>query len=189
MQIEKLIMKIEEVLMKYLLLSLSMLVFGSLAVGQSQSPPSGEEEHQKEYNKRVTKDSLFGVYIPKDVPDAFKQLDKLIDEASKRKFKKYSEDSVKVFGVKSLGKWMTINWSLYEGSRLVANLRGRGLYHPQDMALFLVIGYYRKLNNLPMEEEKRISEYQKARHDAFIAEKKKGKVLSETVTKKPKPAK
>ncbi len=182
-------MKIEKLLMKYILLTLSLFIFGALARSQSKAPPSGEAEFLKEYNKRVAKDSLFGVYIPKDAPDAFNQLDKLIDEASKKKFKRYSEDSVKIFGVRSLGKWMTINWSLYEGSRLVANLKSRGLYHPQDMALFLVVGYYRKLNNLPLEEDERISQYQKARHDAFMAEKKKGKVISETITKKPKPAK
>ena len=170
-------------------MTLSVLVIGGLARAQTKAPPSGEVEYLKEYNKRVAKDSLFGVYIPKDVPDAFKQLDKLIDDASRKKFKRYSEDSVKVFGLRSLGKWMIINWSFYEGSRLVANLKTRGLYHPQDMALFLVVGYYRKLNNLPLEEDERIAQYNKIRQDAYKAEKKKGKVISETIIKKPKPAK
>lgn len=175
--------------MKYILLCLSLLVFFGSSISQTATPTNTEEEYMKEYNKRVAKDSLFGVYIPKDAPDAFRQLDKLIDDASKKKFKEYPEEKVKVFGLRSLGKWMTMNWSLYEGSRLVANLKSRGLYHPEDMALFLVIGYYRTLNNLPLEEKERIDEYQKKRHDAFLAEKKKRKVLSETIVKKPKPEK
>ena len=70
------------------------------------------------------------------------------------------------FAVKSLGSWMIRNWGFYEGSRLGEFLRKKGVYHPEDQAAFLVIGYYRFLNNLPMEEEKRINEFQKKRKAA-----------------------
>ena len=64
-----------------------------------------------------------------------------------------------------------------------------GIYHPDDMAQFLVIGYYRLLNNLPSEDDKRIKAYQVARKEEVDNRKTKGKVLSETIRKKPKPKK
>lgn len=174
--------------MRYIWICLIFVLTGN-GVAQTKGPPSTPSEIEKEYQKRVQKDSIAGVYIPKDVPDAFRQLDKLIDAPSKAKFKAYPEEEVKVYGLKSLGKWITLNWSFYEGSRLAAKLKSMGIYHPDDMAQFLVIGYYRKLNNLPLEEDKRIKEYQVARKAAIDNRKSKGTVLSETKIKKPKPGK
>ena len=43
----------------------------------SAQPPASEDKYEEEYQKRIKKDYLYGVYIPKDLADAFTQLNRL----------------------------------------------------------------------------------------------------------------
>jgi hypothetical protein len=124
-------------------------------------------------------DSINGIYIPKNVEDAIRRFNVLIDAASMEKFKTSSEEIILTRATRSLGKWMIINWSLYEGSRLVENMRRRGVFHPEDIVAFILISYHRTLNGKPLEEEARIKGFQVARKEAYDARRLQGPVLKE----------
>ena len=165
---------------------LMMLVHNNVSAQKFDTPPNNQAEYEVNYKRRILLDTLAGIYIPKDTKDAFAQLNKKIDVKSKEKFIHTSPDTIATFAVKSLGSWMIRNWGFYEGSRLGDFLRKKGVYHPEDQAAFLVIGYYRFLNNLPLEEDKRITEFQKKRKAAVDARKRKGEVISSEKIQKPK---
>ncbi len=133
------------------LLTLLLLLLPSLLIAQSSGPPSTKEEYEREYAKRIKKEYLYGVYIPKDMGDAFRQLDKLTDAESRKKFLSLSEEDAwrKLFF--SLGRWIAHNWGFYGGSRFSHYLRGMGLTHPDDMVRFVIVMYHRHLSGAPLE--------------------------------------
>jgi len=172
--------------MKRLIL-LICLAFSWLQVVDAQkSPPGTPEEMLAEYNRRIKLDSINGIYIPKNVEDAIRRFNILIDAASMEKFKTSSEEIILTRATRSLGKWMIINWSLYEGSRLVENMRRRSVYHPDDIVAFVLISYHRTLNGKPLEEEARIKEFQVARKKAYDDKRLQGPVLKEFKVSKDK---
>lgn len=175
MQFNTKIQMIRKLVFFWLLILNGVLLFGQ----KFESPASNKEQFEAQYQKRIKLDSINGVYIPKNTNDAFDQLNKKIDAKSKEKFMRTSEDTISRIAVKSLGSWMIRNWSFFEGSRLAAYLKTIGVFHPEDQAAFLVIGYYRYLNKLPLEEEKRIKEIQEKRKAEVNARKLKGTLLSE----------
>jgi hypothetical protein len=75
------------------------------------------KEKKLEYKKRIHQDSIDHVYIPSDLQDCFKQLDKLMSSAEKQSFKSASENSLSSYHM-GLGLWMRNNWGLWKGSRL-----------------------------------------------------------------------
>lgn len=140
-------------------------------------PVSTEEEFEKKYQQRILKERLHGVYIPKDIRDAFIQLNQLIDKSSQTKFKKMSEmDAVKKLHF-SFGRWITHNWGFYGGSRFSHYLKNLGIDHPEDMATFTILMYHRNLNKQKLDV-KEFMEQLKAKKEKAKQEKlKKGKVL------------
>ncbi len=142
-------------------------------------PPSNEDEYEKEYQKRIKKDYIFGVYIPKDLADAFIQLNKLIDDESKAKFKNAPEAvAVKKLHF-SFGRWMSYNWSFYEGSRFSEYLKNLGIYHPDDMSTFVMLSYHRNLNRVPLQVKEQITQIQYKRQKEKDDKLKAGEVISE----------
>ena len=131
--------------------ALLALVF--LITGQSwgQKPPETEKEFDEGYQNRIGLEYIDGVYIPKDLSDALVQLNKLVDRDSKASFKSVPEEEAvhKLFF--SLGRWITRNWGFYEGSRLSHSLKGMGIYHPDNMARFIIRSFHRSLNGQPID--------------------------------------
>lgn len=125
--------------------------------------PATKEELEKKYGENILQTRLYGVYIPKDVEDAFKEFISLSPEEEILKFKNAEEDIVVKKLHYSLGRWMALNWCFYEGSRLSHHLREKGIGHPDDMIAFLLRVFHRQLNDKPLEEEKIISELKAAR--------------------------
>ena len=105
-----------------------------------------KDVYQKEYEERIRKTELAGVYIPKDHFDAMDQLDNLIDEPSRAKFKQVSEEEAVRKLYFSLGRWIWVNWSLLDGSRLSEYFREYGLHHGEDIATLIIRSYHRKIN-------------------------------------------
>ena len=130
---------------------LSFLVLNYAVSVMAQNPPATEDEFEKAYQKRITKEYVNGVYIPKDLADCFIQLNKLTDDESKAKFKKMSEEDAAKKLHFSLGRWMIYNWAFYEGSRLSYYLKNLGISHPDDMAQFIIVTYHRNLNKNKLE--------------------------------------
>jgi len=143
----------EKIIMTFLVLNYA---FTALA----QDPPSTEDEFEKAYQKRITKEYINGVYIPKDLADSFIQLNQLIDKESKNKFKNMSEEDAARKLHFSLGRWIIYNWGFYEGSRLSVYLSNLGISHPDDMAQFVIITYHRNLNKNKLEVKELIEYYE-----------------------------
>ena len=154
--------------------------------GFAQDKLTKEEIFQKNYNKRIKKERLYGVYIPKDIPDAFAQLNRLTPREAKASFKAVSEEmAVKKLHF-SLGRWIIHNWGFYEGSRLSHHLRQIGVSHPDDQARVIITAYHRYLNKTPLAVKELATYYTEKRRKEFEAKRKKGQILSKEIRKKEK---
>ena len=153
-------------------------------IAAQEGPAGTEAEYEKQYQERIKKDKLNGVYIPKNLDDAFLQLDKLISPESREKFRAIPEDSVVYIMHNRLGQWIILNWGFYGGSRLSHYLKSAGVTHPDDMADFLILTYSRKLNNKPLNIKELATGFRQKRKQKFEAQQKKGKVIKEEKRKK-----
>ena len=104
----------------------------------------------QEYQKRIKKKELLGVYIPTHIGDAHRELTRLISPQARQKFMSMTEDQAEHKLFFSLGRWIIVNWGFEGGSRLSHSLREFGLTHPEDMAAFLIVTYHRKLAHRPL---------------------------------------
>jgi len=159
----------------------------SLYAQQPFAPPANEKEFERQYQERITKDRLFGIYIPKNLDDALVQLDKLSSEESKKIFLSIPEDSVCRVMHNRLGQWMIVNWSFYEGSRLSHYLRSAGVTYPDDMADFLILAFHRHLNGKTVTVKELAPRFREMRRKALEQDRRDGQLLKETVRKRPKP--
>jgi hypothetical protein len=147
-------------------------------------PASTEAEFERQYQERIKKDILNGVYIPKNLDDAMSQLDRITSPESQAKFKALPEDSVCLVMHHRLGQWIILNWGFYGGSRLSHYLRSAGVTYPDDMADFVMLAYHRRLNGKPYTVKEFAVRFREQRKKEFEAEKKQGKVLHEEVRKR-----
>ena len=158
-----------------LLLCAPILVWGQ----DPKGPPSSEAEYLARYADRITKTHIYGVYIPEDIPDALRELDRLTPEESQVAYRDATEERVLEKLFYSFGRWMIYNWGFYEGSRLSHHLREAGVNHPEDMAKLLMLAYHRKLNEKPLDIEKEIADIRERVAKEDLERKKKGEVLHE----------
>ena len=114
--------------------------------------------YEKEFQERIKKTEINGVYIPKDLVDALDQLDKLIGDESKAKFKTHTEDEAVHKLYFSLGRWIWTNWSLLDGSRLSEFFREYGIHHPEDIAVVIIRSYHRRLNGKELNLKQQMAE-------------------------------
>ena len=147
-------------------------------------PASTEAEFEKQYQERITKDKLNGVYIPKNLDEAMTELDKRISVESQSKIKTIPEDSVCLVMHNRLGQWIILNWGFYGGSRMSHYLRSASITFPDDMADFLILAYHRRLNAKPIGIKELATIFKEKRKKEFEAERKQGKVIHEEVRKK-----
>lgn len=164
-------------------LFLAVSIFNT-GLAQEKKQLTPEQVFQKEYAKRIKKERLYGVYIPKDVPDAFGQLNRLTAQESRTVFKGVSEEmAVKKLHF-SLGRWIIHNWGFYGGSRLSHNLKLMGVTHPDDQARVIITAYHRYLNKTPLKLKELADGYQGTRQKVILEKKKKGAVISKEKRKK-----
>ncbi len=150
-----------------------------------QKPPETDDEFEQAYQRRIQQEYLYNVYIPSDLADAFIQLNKLIDQPSKDKFKNHPEEEAARKLHFSLGRWIIHNWGFYEGSRLSHYLKGLGLHYPDDMARFIMITYHRNLNRKTLDVKPLIEEILENRKKEEAAREQTGEVIH-TETRKRK---
>ena len=163
-------------------------VFSFLSVPQlSAQPPVDEDQYEKDYQKRIKKDYLYGVYIPKDLADAFTQLNRLVDDPSKRKFVTVADTTAARKLHFSLGRWLIHNWGFYGGSRFSAYLKSVGIYHPDDMASFVIIAYHRYLTKQPLEVKALVQYFTEYREQEKDQRLQNAKILHQEIRKRPKP--
>ena len=134
-------------------------------VGQcfAQDPVSDEQSFEERYARNIKKSRINGVYIPKNLDEAMMEVEALSTDEALAKFKSGEEELVAKRLHFGLGRWMIYNWNFYEGSRFSHYLKELGINHPDDQAKFVIVSLHRKLNNLPLEIDQQIAEFQKAR--------------------------
>ncbi len=126
-------------------LLLSLTVF-------AQDPPKTVAEFEKNYQARIKKEMIKGVYIPADLTEAFVELNKKISAKSRAKLRSAPEELVVKKTFFSFGRWMSYNWGFYEGSRLSHFVKESvGISHPEDISKFLIITYVRNLKKEPLK--------------------------------------
>lgn len=159
-------------------MTLAWIVVGVVVLSAQKDPPATLEAFEEEYQKRIRKEYLFGTYIPKDLGDAFFQLNKLIDKESRLKFLRAGEMEAARKLHFSLGRWIMYNWGFYEGSRLSHYLRERyGLSYPDDMARFLIIAYHRSGNRKDLALDELAGKFTAHRQAEWKKELLKGQVI------------
>ena len=155
-----------------------------LAFSQSDPQlPLSKTEIEKNYKERIEQSQIAGQYIPKDLPDAIAELNKLTDQSSRDKFKQLNEYNAEHKMYFSLVRWVCTNWGLYEGSRYGQYLRESALSFPEDQAVATMICWHRKLNGKDIGfkeiKERLVAKRKKAEEERL----KKMKVIKETTIK------
>jgi len=131
-------------------LFLILILFTAFAAnGQSK------EDVITQYEFNIQQEYINDVYIPSDVMDAMKQLDLLSNEEGRAKLVEAPEEVIGDKLILGLGRWMTVNWNFYEGSRISHALRKYGVTLPEDQAKFMIVSYHRYLRNVALECEQR----------------------------------
>lgn len=133
--------------MRLTTLILFVLFLPLFLLGQSEDA----KRYAEEYEKNIQKSQIDGIYIPKDMADAFIELDRLTSRENKAKFISLNEKEASKRLFFSLGRWITIKWQFYEGSRFSHYLKTAGLKHPDDMTFFVMIMYHRHLTKAPLD--------------------------------------
>ncbi|MDE5607765.1 MAG: hypothetical protein K2I64_02390 [Muribaculaceae bacterium] len=85
-------------------------------------------------------DSINGIYVPIDLIDACRELDKLLDDSTKVEIVTLGKEFGRV-AHHTLGMWIRNNWGLWGGSRLQAYLRSKGYGDPDEMSDYLLNCY------------------------------------------------
>jgi hypothetical protein len=117
------------------------------------------------YKSNIKKTKLYGVYIPKDIDDAFLELNRLSPPEAIEKLKTTDETTMAKRLHFGLGKWISHNWNLTEGSRFSHYLKGLGLETTDDMINFTLVSYHRFLMKKPQELTERAKVYKKKREE------------------------
>lgn len=149
-----------------LVLLLSSIVIASFA----QEPPQdetpvviiktekkrGDTVNDSIYQLRVLESELDGMYIPKDLYDVFKELDKLMDGQAKKAFMAFSDAEVDRKTHGSLGVWLEHKWSLSEGSRLSEYFRKMKVPHYDYMIGIIITSYHRHLHQKDLKIKEQV---------------------------------
>ena len=106
-----------------------------------------QQKEKEEYLAKLDKDTLNGVYIPKDLQDCFVQLDKMISAKSKTEIKALKNKSETLKYHHGLGMTLRNSWGLWGGSRLQKYFLDRKINHPDGMSSIILKYYYDWLNN------------------------------------------
>ena len=111
------------------------------------------------YQWRITQKKLDDVYIPMDLLDCFKQLDKLMEPEVRERFMAFSDEVVDKKTHGSLGLWIDHKWQLSEGSRLSAYFRKMGVPHPQYMVGIIITSYHRQLHKKDLKVKEQVEHF------------------------------
>lgn len=103
------------------------------------------------YQARISLDKIDGIYIPRDLYDTFKELDKLMDEDAKAAFMAFSDAEVDRRTHGTLGVWIEHKWSMAEGSRLSEYFRKMKVPHYDYMIGIIIQSYHRHLHQRDLD--------------------------------------
>jgi hypothetical protein len=116
-----------------------------------------EEKKQERKHElwRIKQDTLDGVYIPKDLEDCFRELDKLLTENNREKF----GETMPAYYHMGLGTNLRNRWGLWSSSRLREFFLDLGITHPDDMSSIILNSYHHYVNGNEVTVERQLSKY------------------------------
>lgn len=114
----------------------------------------------EENNKRLTTDTIRGIYIPYDLEDCISQINSFWSDSTKAEVKGSSEREFLGKAHHGFGTWMRNNWQLWGGSRLSVYFNALGIHHPDDMSGIILTSYHRSLHGIALDLENQIRYYQ-----------------------------
>lgn len=158
-----------------------IIIFSSFAMVMfAQTRPKKKQiSHEERYQKRIKQERLDGVYIPKDLPDAFIQFNKLIEKETQDKFKAVPEEiAIGKLLHMGFGRWISYNYGFREGSRFSIYLNNLGIHHPEDMTRFVMTTYHRNLNKAKLDVKPLLEELIENRKEIIEERKLAGEVIS-----------
>ncbi len=136
--------------------SLWLLLFSAMITISCRKSP---EESGYQLNPTADNSAPNGIYIPKDIDDAHRELEKMLPEEVIAKMRKNAHEDMALYHF-GLGMWMRNNWGLWKGSRLSKYFNELGVHHPDDMSGIILDTFWCYLNDEPQNLQKRISEIQ-----------------------------
>jgi hypothetical protein len=104
-----------------------------------------QQEHE-EYLKKIQKDTIDGIYIPKNLIDCFNQLDQILSTKDIVEIRNLPNREETIKYHHGLGTWIRNNWGLWGGSRLKKYFTNNGFNNPDDMSSYILENYYDFLN-------------------------------------------
>ena len=84
-------------------------------------------KERQESERRLTLESIDGIYIPKDLGECFVELDKLLPEVDKREMRALSDREKMIRYHSGLGRSLRNRWGLWGASRLQKYFTDRGV--------------------------------------------------------------
>lgn len=166
---------------KYIILSI-LITFVASSFSYAQSPnvdPQDtipvslfEKRYNEKYERNIKKSRINGVYIPKDLDQAYQELLALSSNESIDKFKNAEKEFVVSRLHYGLGRWMILNWNFYDGSRYSHYLTELGLSHPDDMARFTLLTFHDYVNGVESDINGTVEKLVSERKERFEADRK-----------------
>lgn len=168
------------------ILAFALLGGGPLVLAQAPPSPEAREAFDApgglSFEERVRKQRLNGHYIPYDIGDAMRELEEITSTTSQNAYAEREEDFVVRKLYFSFGRWLGVNWSLYDGSRISAYFRELGVDEPDGQIEMLMRLYHRHLNGKDLGV-KQLAEAYKAEKAAEAAERRaRGTVIESYVS-------
>lgn len=112
------------------------------------------DDDYKIYLEKLSKDSINGIYIPKDLKDCFLQLDKILSANDKEAIKGLKNKTETIKYHHGLGMWIRNEWGLWGGSRLQKYFLDKKVDHPDSMSSLILEFYYDWLHSKNTEWQK-----------------------------------
>ncbi|MDJ1499454.1 DUF6794 domain-containing protein [Xanthocytophaga agilis] len=102
---------------------------------------------EEERKRRMEQDTINGVYIPKDLQDCFRELDKKLTAEEKNQIASLASVDDLIAYHRGLGMWIRNAWGLWGGSRLLKYFKDTGFEFvmADDLSVEILIGYYKYL--------------------------------------------
>jgi hypothetical protein len=116
-----------------------------------------DAKYDSVYQWRISQSHLDDVYIPLDMIDCFKQLDKLMEEPVKNRFMAFSDEEVDRKTHASLGKWIDHKWQITEGSRISNYFKRMGVPHPEYSIGIILTSYHRYLHKKDLKLKEQVA--------------------------------
>jgi hypothetical protein len=101
-----------------------------------------EIRKSEELKKRIVAETIGERYIPKDLGEAFLELDKELPEIDRKEMAALKTRKDMLAYHHGLGTWLRNNWGLWSGSRLQKYFTDKGIGHPDDMSSIVLFYYW-----------------------------------------------